>query len=276
MRGRFRYVLGDSRREAARLRAQAQLWYPTALALFDRMGVRRGWKVLEVGPGQGSLHLELRKRINGPVDAVERSAVFAARLKSLCARDGLGPGTIWESELRDAPLPKSHYDLVFARWVFLFLPAPEAHLRRLVRALKPGGLLALEEYHRETWTLIPRPPDWGDFLAVDRAFFACEGGDVSVGGRLPGLYRRAGLTVVETFPVIKTGSPGTPVWNWLSSYFMSVAGRYAAIPPFTRQRVARLRRRWLAASRDRTSLMIAPAVLDVVGRKPLLRSRPPR
>ncbi len=266
MSRRFRYLLGDSRREAARL------WDPTARELFDRMGVRRGWKVLEVGPGQGSLHMELRRRISGPVDAVEHSAAFAARLRILCARDGLGPGTIWESDLRDAPLPEAQYDLVFARWVFLFLPEPEAQLRKLVRALKPGGLLALEEYHRETWALVPRPPEWEDFLAADCAFFASQGGDVSVGGRLPDFYRRAGLTVVETIPAIKTGGPGTPVWNWLSSYFISVADRYAEIPPFTKEKVARLRRRWLAAGRDPTSLMIAPAVLDVVGRKPLRRS----
>lgn len=275
-RRRFRYLLGDSRLEAVRLRAQARLWDPTALALFDRMGVRRGWKVLEVGPGQGSLHTELRRRINGPVDAVERSAAFAARLRVLCARDGLGPGRIWESDLRDAPLPEDRYDLIFARWVFLFLPDPKAHLRKLVRALKPGGFLALEEYHRETWALVPRPPEWEEFLAVDRAFFASQGGDVSVGGRLPGLYRRADLTVVETVPSIKTGGPSTPVWKWLSSYFISVADRYAAIPPFTKEKVARLHRWWLAAGRDRTSLMIAPAVLDVVGRKPLRRSRSPR
>ena len=49
---RYRYLLGDSRREAARLRAQARLWDPVAVALFDRLGVRRGSRVLEVGPGQ--------------------------------------------------------------------------------------------------------------------------------------------------------------------------------------------------------------------------------
>src|SRR5262245_41630322 len=85
----YRYLLGDSATEAARLRRQARLWDPVAHALFDRLRIRRGWKVLEVGPGQGSLHLELRRRVRGPVDAVERSAPFADRLRRLCARDRL-------------------------------------------------------------------------------------------------------------------------------------------------------------------------------------------
>ena len=39
---RYTYLLGDSRREAARLRAQSRLWDPTAEALFDRLGVGPG------------------------------------------------------------------------------------------------------------------------------------------------------------------------------------------------------------------------------------------
>ena len=264
---RFRYLLGDASREAARLRAQARLWDPVSLALFDRIGVRRGWRVLEIGPGQGSLHMALRRRVRGPVDAVERSASFAGRLEALTRRDRLGPGRIWQTTLLAAPLPRNHYDLVFARWVFLFLPDPVAHLRKLVRALKPGGLIALQDYHRETLALVPRPDEWHDFLAADREFFASEGGDVSIGGRLPLLYERAGLVAVDTAVTIKTGRPGTPVWTWLTTYFMGVLDRMAAFPPFSEPAANRLRKHWSAAGRRKTSILISPAVVDVVGRK---------
>ncbi|HET6372439.1 MAG TPA: class I SAM-dependent methyltransferase [Candidatus Polarisedimenticolia bacterium] len=265
---RYRYVLGDTRREAARLRAQARLWDPVAHALFDRLGVRRGWKVLEIGPGQGSLHLELRRRVGGPVDAVERSKPFAARLRRLCARDGFGPGTIWETDLMDAPLPKARYDLIFMRWVFMFLPDPERHLRKLAAALKPGGLIAIEDYHRETFVLLPRPPEWAAFLEADRAFFASQGGDASIGGRLPFLYRKVGLTLEELVPTLKVGRPGSAVWKWISTYLVLVLARYTTYPPFSKAQAERLRRFWLSAGRRHTSLMVAPMVLDVVGRKP--------
>ena len=156
----FKYLLGDSPRESARLRHQARLWDPVAHALFDRLRVRRGWKVLEVGPGEGSLHLDLRRRVRRPVDAVERSAAFAAQLEQRCLADPFGAGRIWTSDLQHAILPRARYDLVFARWVFLFLPDPLAHLKKLVRALKPGGWMAIQDYHRETWALIPRPLEW--------------------------------------------------------------------------------------------------------------------
>ena len=114
---------------------------------------------------------------------------------------------------------------------------------------------------------MPRPPEWFDFLAADRAFFASEGGDVSIGGRLPDLYRRAGLETVDTNVTIKTGTPGSPVWRWLTTYFMGVMDQLGTFPPFTAPAAARLRRQWKAAERHRTSLLISPAVLDIVGRK---------
>jgi hypothetical protein len=105
-------------------------------------------------------------------------------------------------------------------------------------------------------------------LAADRAFFASQGGDASIGGKLAGLYRKVGLEVVEAEATVKVGGPGTAVWSWVSTYFMGVMDRLAEHAPFSRPVAARLRRAWRAAARERGSLLIAPAVLDVVGRKP--------
>ena len=263
----YRYLLGDRKPEAARLQAQAKLWDPTALALFDRIGVRRGWRVLEVGPGQGSLHVELRRRVRGPVDAVEPSAVFRDRIGRLASRDRLGHGTVWDTTLADTTLPRATYDLVFARWVFLFLPDPERHVRQLVAALKPGGLLAIEDYRRETMSMIPCPPEWAAFMAADAAFFATQGGDASIAGRLPRMFERAGLEVIDITPTIRTGHPGSPVWNWLSTYFLGVMDQLGRLPPFDAAQATSLRRQWLANTRKRTSVLIGPALIDVVGRR---------
>lgn len=244
------YLLGDSREESARLRAQSKLWDPTAHAFFDRIGVKKGWRVLEIGPGQGSLNRELQRRVQGPVDAVEPSPVFARNVA----------GQVYNVPLADAALPAAHYDLIFARWVFLFLPDPLAHVRKLVRALKPGGILALEDYCRETFRMIPPQPEWENFLAADRKFFT---GESSIGGRLPALFAQAGLDVIDVTPTIKAGAPDSDVWNWLTTYFFGVMDRYAKIRPFTPAQARRLMAQWKNASS-----LIAPAVIDVAGQKP--------
>jgi SAM-dependent methyltransferase len=265
---RFEYVLGDDRAEAARLRAQARLWDPVSHALFDRLGVARRWRVLEIGPGQGSLHMELRRRVGGPVDAVERSEAFASQLEKLTRKDGLGPTRIYFSDLIDADLPAHTYDLIFARWVFLFLPDPAAHVKLLARALKPGGYLAIQDYHRETFMMVPHLDDWEAFIAADQALFASQGGNVSIGVHLPAMMRAAGLRVTGIEQTTKDGHPGSPTWNWVTDYVMSVLERLEHPPAFTRKTAANLKRQWLAAGRNRASLLIAPCVLDVVGQKP--------
>jgi SAM-dependent methyltransferase len=268
MPARDKYLLGYKPAEAARLRAQARLWDPVSHRLFDRVGVKPGWKVLEIGPGQGSLHMELRRRVRGPIDAVERSPLFSQTLTALAKRDGYGVGRIFQTDLIDANLPRSTYDLIFARWVFLFLPDPAAHIRNLARALKPGGRLAIQDYHRDTLMLVPRPADWAEFMLADRAFFASAGGNVSVGPLLPDLYRRAGLRLSDIELTMKTGHPRSATWKWLTTFFMEILDRYAAFAPFSSEKAARVRRAWRAAERNRASLLIGPALLDVVGVKP--------
>ena len=140
-------------------------------------------------------------------------------------------------------------------------------LKKLTRALKPGGRLALQDYHRETLALVPRPKEWPDFMAADRKFFASQGGEASIGTRLPQFYQGAGLKVTDIHHTCKSGHPGTPVWNWLTTYFMGVLTRYAKFPPLSRAKAARLRRAWRTAGRSKASLLIGPALLDVVGRK---------
>jgi SAM-dependent methyltransferase len=213
------------------------------------------------------LHLELRRRVGGTVDAVERSPVFAAQLERLIRRDGLGPSRIFLADLIDADLPDKTYDLVFARWVFLFLPDPAAHVKLLARSLKPGGVLAIQDYHRDTFMLVPRPPDWDSFIGADRAFFASQGGNVSIGVRLPAMMEAAGLRVTGIEQTTKDGHPESPTWNWVTSYVMSVLQRLDHSPVFTKAAAARLKRHWLRCARERSSLLIAPCVLDVVGQK---------
>jgi hypothetical protein len=74
---------------------------------------------------------------------------------------------------------------------------------------------------------------------------------------------RRGWKVLE----IRTGHSGSPVWAWLSSYFLGVMSRLADIEPFNADQARRLRRQWIANSRKTTSLLIGPTLIDVVGRR---------
>jgi SAM-dependent methyltransferase len=266
--GESPYLLGDSLTEQQRLDLQASLWDPVSHALFDRIGVAPTWRVLEVGPGTGTLNLELRRRVEAPVDVVEPSPAYRAALQERWLGDGFGAAQVWETPLRDADLPSATYDLVFARWVFLFLPDAQTYVAQLAQALKPGGWLAVQDYFRDTFVLVPRPADWEALVAADRAFFASTGGDVNIGTQLPSMFQACGLDVQDVSPTTKSGHPGSAVWTWLTTYFLGVLDRYATLGPLTPDAAARIAAAWKAAAHSPASLLIGPTVLDVVGRKP--------
>ena len=119
--------------------------------------------------------------------------------------------------------------------------------------------------------MIPQPPEWENFATAERRFFQAQGADVSPAERLPTLYRRAGLRVDQIEPIIKMGHPGSPTWDWMTTFFLGMMDRYAKHPPFSPSQATRLRRRWRAAARDPSSILIAPAVVNMVGRKPRTR-----
>jgi SAM-dependent methyltransferase len=143
--------------------------------------------------------------------------------------------------LRDADLPSRHYDLIFARLVFLFFPNPVIHLRKLARVLKPGSVLAVQEYHRDSFVLIPKPDGWSRLIEAERAVYAATGADVNIGTRLP-VLREAGLRATEILPTIKVGGPCSAVWKWLSGYFLGIMYRYARLRPLDARRAQQIRR----------------------------------
>lgn len=267
----FKYLLGDSDREVRRLAFQAQVWEDMTENLFDRFGVGPGWKCLEAGAGTGTVLFPLARRVRGRggrADALERSPIYADYLRRKGKRLGLANVEITQGDILDAPLKPRFYDLVFARWVFLFLPEPEKHLRRLAAALKPGGILAIEDYHRDAMAFYPSLPSWEWVAEAERRWFSSQGGDVCIAGRLPGLMLKAGLKLIEIRPWVKAGAPGSPVWNWAETFFLDYLDEIARHPPLTPARAKKFRADFKRLRRDPEALFISPAVLDVVARKP--------
>jgi hypothetical protein len=74
--------------------------------------------------------------------------------------------------------------------------------------------------------------------------------------------------MIDITPTVKSGHPGSPVWNWLSAYFLGgVIDRLVGLAEFTAADARKLTRDWVAASKQPASLLMGPALIDVVGRK---------
>jgi SAM-dependent methyltransferase len=139
--GRSTYAFENARPvQVERLRVLETLLDEGTFRLLERVGVRPGWRCLEVGAGGGSVAAWLCDR------TAPEGSVLATDLDTTVLQELQHPNL--EVRVHDVltdALPEGEFDLVHARLLLAWLANPRDGLQRMVRALKPGGCLLVEE-----------------------------------------------------------------------------------------------------------------------------------
>jgi SAM-dependent methyltransferase len=205
-----RYVFdNDSAHSREQHRCLAAAYDPPTLARLAATGVTDGWRCLEVGAGGGSVAHWLAARV------APGGRVLATDVKPHHVAPAPGLAAVRHDVTRD-PLPDNAFDLIHARLVLLHLPERRAVLDRLVRALKPGGLLQLDEFDISYGPCLLAPDEsaraaYERFLDAKAALMEAAGADGGWGRRVPAAMRAAGLADVDADVRVvpwRAGSPG--------------------------------------------------------------------
>jgi SAM-dependent methyltransferase len=122
--------------EQQRLGLMSALLDPVERARFARLGVRPGWRCLELGCGNGSIAQALAERVapNGHVVASDIDLAYIADLQRPCLE-------VRRIDILQDFIEEGCYDLVVARALLHHLTPARKALERMVTALKPGGVL---------------------------------------------------------------------------------------------------------------------------------------
>jgi ubiquinone/menaquinone biosynthesis C-methylase UbiE len=107
-----------------------------------------GMSVADVGAGQGELTVALAAEIgpNGRVYATDIDPQALEQIRVRVAAAELRNVTILQARARDPGLPTSCCDAVVIRRVYHHLSDPAATNLGLLRALRPGGVLAIIDF----------------------------------------------------------------------------------------------------------------------------------
>ena len=125
--------------ESARIGALAEELDPLTLARLRSLGIGSSWTCLELAAGTGTVARHLASLC--PRGRVVATDLDVTRL----LRDTPPNLTMLRHDVARESFPEQSFDLVHARYLFCHLRERDEVLRRVVRWLKPGGWLCVEE-----------------------------------------------------------------------------------------------------------------------------------
>lgn len=189
----------DAELEARRLDAQIDLFWNQELALYTRLGLREGMRLLDCGCGTGYLLEKLRSAFRSlHCTGVECEAKLVEIANARVARGNLDGCAVLQQSITALDLPDESFDFVVCRLVLEHLPDPMPALKEALRVLRHGGKAIFIDndfdLHERTW---PESAALGDLYDAYRRARRSEGGDPCVGRQLPQLLKQAGFGGVD-------------------------------------------------------------------------------
>ena len=264
------YVLETGDRELERLAFQHQVWGGVTERFLDRLRIAPGARVLDLGCGPGFVVESLARRAGplGRVLALDESPRWIEHLRGRSPQPAQAPIEILQGHIEEVELEPATFDLVFARWVLSFPPGVDAIVRKLARALAPGGVLAIQDYQHEGISLYPESPGFKAAIRATRALYRSRGGSAFVAADLPGHFRAAGLELMEMQPNVMCGGPSSPAFRWAGAFFPHYSATLAEQGLMSQAERTAFLAEWSAAENNPDAMFFSPMVVDLAARKP--------
>ncbi|QKG21660.1 class I SAM-dependent methyltransferase [Actinomadura verrucosospora] len=207
------YLLDNRNAEAGtRFEAISELCDPWTFRHLDELGAGPGMRCWEVGAGGPTVPAWLGAR------AGEHGRVLATDIDVSWTLPAAGGAVEVQRHdiVQDEP-PAETFDLVHARLVLVHLADRDRALRTMVEALRPGGVLLIEDADPALQPLACPDEHGPDERLANRirngfrALLAERGADLAYGRTLPRLLRGAGLGDVRADAFFPLTSPACGV-----------------------------------------------------------------
>lgn len=203
------YALDNAWELARRRLAGLESTYDeTTRRRLTQLGLDAGWRCLEVGAGGGSIARWMGEQV-GP-----GGQVVAADLDVSHLRDMPDSVSVQQLNVVTDDLPEKTFDLVHTRLVLNHIAEREAVLDKLVRSLRPGGRLLLEE--GDVFATGAQDED-EDHTKAMRAWFAvlARVADIHLGHKVPRMIHERGLEEIGVECEVPFAEGGTLDAEWI-------------------------------------------------------------
>lgn len=250
----------DVELEARRLAMLGRLFDPPTQRLFERLGLRPGWRCLEIGAGGGSLARWLAERV-----APGGGSVLATDIDVRFQTDGIAGLEVRRHDVVSDALPEEAFDLVHARGVLQHVEGREVALDRMVAAARPGGMVVVQDVDWLQFDQQEVPEPFATLSRLMRRHSESQHGyDGAWGRRLVAALRARGLREVESEGSVFTMHGGTESAEWYVLALDRAAPALVAAGVLPADLVARA----IAQARDPAFAILSPIRMLGFGRRP--------
>jgi phosphatidylethanolamine/phosphatidyl-N-methylethanolamine N-methyltransferase len=128
--------------------------HPGRLVALDRMGIRAGDHVLEVGVGTG-INTSLYPR-NCHITGIDLSSGMLDKARERVAREGLRHVRLLEMDAASLTFADNAFDIVYAPFLVSVVPDPVQVVREMRRVCKPGGKIIILNHFRSANPILSR------------------------------------------------------------------------------------------------------------------------
>ena len=196
------YTIQGGGADADRLARQAAVMGSATKAFLVDAGARPGAACLDLGCGTGQVTLELARLVGlgGRVVGVDVDEGELELARRAAADTGITVSFV-HADAAEVVEPAG-FDLAFARLVLSHLVDPVAVLRAMVAAVRPGGVVAVEDLYTPSLRAEPAAPALDRLIEVYSATVRFHGGDPAIGPRLRAHLASVGLADVREQTVV--------------------------------------------------------------------------
>jgi len=133
---------------------------PLGRMAMDRVGIRSGERVLDVGCGCGDTALEIAGRVgpSGAVTGIDITTVMLERARTRARDANLTHAHFENADAQTYHFAPDSFDVVFSRFGVMFFANPVAAFANLRAALRPSGRVAFvcwQTLPQNSWLFVP-------------------------------------------------------------------------------------------------------------------------
>jgi ubiquinone/menaquinone biosynthesis C-methylase UbiE len=189
-----RYVLRGGQAGYERLKLLARVHRPGTAELFLEAGIGPGMRCLDLGCGGGEVTFDLARLVEpaGRVVGVDMDEDKLALARQSMPGQGVSNVEFRAQNVADWDEPDG-YDVVYCRFLLQHLSDPPDLLRRMWAAVRPGGVIAVEDADFDGLFCDPPNAGFEFWRTMYPRVCALNGGDPTLGRKLRRYFAEAGI-----------------------------------------------------------------------------------